>query len=194
MGAYNKIVLSETDNSIFNSVSNSTVANEVEKFNNSYGSNKVKDIFEAYENVTITEEMLKDNTLIKNNAVASYSSTAVSFKQKLFFISASMICAIMLFLCVFNIFVINGVGNDINILQDNIASEEKVYYDLYKDWSTATNNAGIETELTANGYTLTSSENVVSIEPGTISQVEKLSGSTNWFDAICNFISSIFGS
>ena len=79
-------------------------------------------------------------------------------------------------------------------MQDNIASEEKVYYDLYKDWSTATNNAGIQTELTANGYTLTSSENVVTIEPGAISQVEDLSGSTNWFDAICNFISSIFGS
>ena len=105
-----------------------------------------------------------------------------------------MICAIMLFLCVFNIFVINGVNKDINILQDNIASEEKVYYDLYKDWSTATNNMGIEAELTENGYVLTSSKNVVTIEPGTISQVEKVSGSTNWFDAFCNFISSIFGS
>ncbi len=194
MGAYDKIVLSETDTSIFDNVSNSTVTNEIEKFNNSYGSNKVKDIFEAYENITITDEMLRETTLIKNNAISSVAKSALSFKQKLFFVSASMICAIMLFLCVFNIFVINGVGKDINILQDNIASEEKVYYDLYKDWSTATNNAGIQTELTANGYTLTSSENVVTIEPGTISQVENLSGSTNWFDAFCNFISSIFGS
>ena len=193
MGAYSKIVLSETDNSsILDSVSNSTVEREMEKFNTSYSSEKVQDIFNAYDNITVTEDMLKENTLIKTNAV-SISSSNASFKQKLLLTSATIICAIMLFLAIFNIFVINGVGKDINILKDNIASEEKTYYDLYKDWNTATNNSGIEADLSGAGYTLTSQDSVISVSVNELREVETLSGSTNWFDGVCNFVNSVFG-
>ena len=193
MGAYSKIVLSETDNSsILDSVSNSTVEREMEKFNTSYSSEKVQDIFNAYDNITVTEDMLKENTLIKTDAV-SISSSNASFKQKLLLTSATIICAIMLFLAIFNIFVINGVGKDINILKDNIASEEKTYYDLYKDWNTATNNSGIEADLSGAGYTLTSQDSVISVSVNELREVETLSGSTNWFDGVCNFVNSVFG-
>ena len=193
MGAYSKIVLDETGNSILDSVSNSTVEKEMEKFNTSYNSEKVQDIFNAYDNITVTEDMINENTLIKTNAVSISASETASFKQKLLLTSATIICAILLFLAIFNIFVINGVGKDINILKDNIASEEKTYYDLYKDWNTATNNSGIEADLSGAGYTLTSQDSIISVSVNELREVETLSGSTNWFDGVCNFISSVFG-
>ncbi len=192
MGAYNKVVLSETDNSIFNNVSNSTVSKEMEKFNNSYSTDKIKDIFDAYENVAVSEDALKENSIIRTNVVSNTVSN-VSFKQKLFLIGATLICSIMLFLAVFNIFVINNTYKDINILQDNIVSEEKTYYDLYKDWSTATNSSGIESELANAGYSNVDSDQIISLEVGDLKDVKDLKGATNWFDSVCNFISSIFG-
>ena len=190
MGAYKKLILDEKANTVigkdFEEPYQNVVSSQVKKFDK-YNSDKVRDLFAEYDQVTVNDTDLKNLTLVKANAI---EKEKLSFRSKLFITSASLIVALMLFMVIYNIFVINSLGNGIQILQNNVMAEQNSYNQIVE--MTEQNESKIREKLEAQGFSPITDDAIITIELGETSQVYELKGETNWFDAFCNFISRLF--
>ena len=190
MGAYRKLILDETTNTLtskgFEENSNSHVSSQVKKFD-SYSSEKVRDLFAEYDRVSVNETDLKDLTQVKANAV---EKQGLSFRAKLFTISASVVLSLMLFLVIYNFAVINSLNSGIQLLQNNIVTEQNNYNQII-EYSNG-NAVKIRENLEAQGYSVINQDDVVTIQLGETKAIYELKGETNWFDALCDFVSNLF--
>jgi len=190
MGAYRKLILDETTNTLtgkgFEENSNSHVSSQVKKFD-SYSAEKVRDLFAEYDRVAVNETDLKSLTLVKADAV---TKQGLSFRAKLFTISASVVLSLMLFLVIYNFVVINSLNSGIQLLQNNVVAEQNSYNQIV-EYSNG-NAVKIKENLEAQGYSVVNESDIVTIELGETKAVYELKGETNWFDALCDFVSNLF--
>lgn len=194
MSAYGKVSFNDSDvaREVVSSdaTPNSVVEEQVSKFDNNYATNeKLQELYNEFDKITLDQDKLKEYTQIKTNAVAK----KVPFRLALTMATTLIVTVLLIFLCVYNIFVINGMTNNINYLQEEVVSAE---YDLTKaqglyDNLTSTDN--IKNELTDMEYSEIPSSNIVAVNVPESVEVKDLQGQTNWFDAVCNFLSRIFG-
>ena len=98
---------------------------------------------------------------------------------------------ILITLC--NVFVINGMDNSIRYLQEEVISYEQSLAEAEGVYTQLTDPSNIKAELAEMGYTDVASSNIVTVSVGEKADVIELQGETNWFDAICNFLSRVFG-
>lgn len=194
MSAYGKVSFNDSDvaREVVSSdaTPNSVVEEQVSKFDNNYATNeKLQELYNEFDKITLDQDKLKEYTQIKTNAVAK----KVPFRLALTMATTLIVTVLLIFLCVYNIFVINGMTSNINYLQEEVVSAE---YDLTKaqglyDNLTSTDN--IKNELTDMEYLEIPSSNIVAVNVPESVEVKDLQGQTNWFDAVCNFLSRIFG-
>ncbi len=194
MSAYGKVSYSETDMETSEEVrqeydTNSVVDEQVDKFDTSLTQAKLKDLYEQYDKITIDEDRLKSMTEVKTNAV----STAVPFRAVLVMSTMVIVALLLAFLCIYNISVINGMSNSIQYLQEEVVNYgyELNEAELINRELTSVEN--IQSDLVSMGYGEMASSNIVAISVPDKTEVIELEAETNWFDAVCNFISQIFG-
>lgn len=194
MSAYGKVSFNDSDvaREVVSSdaTPNSVVEEQVSKFDNNYATNeKLQELYNEFDKITLDQDKLKEYTQIKTNAVAK----KVPFRLALTMTTTLIVTVLLIFLCVYNIFVINGMTSNINYLQEEVVSAE---YDLTKAqglYENLTSTDNIKNELTDMGYSEIPSSNIVAVNVPDSVEVKDLQGQTNWFDAVCNFLSRIFG-
>lgn len=194
MSAFGKVTYSETeDNAIETTVesveSTTAVDKQVEKFDTSFNAEKLQELYAEYDKITIDEEKVKSLTQVKVDAMPS----AVSFRMVLGVTTTAIVAVLMLFLCIYNIFVINNMGTSINYLQEEVISCENSLVKSEGVYNALTDKSNIQKELAQMGYSEITSSNIVAVSVPDSTEVIELQGETNWFDAVCNFLSQIFG-
>ena len=166
------------------------VEEQVNKFDNTYATNeKLQELYNEFDKITLDQDKIKEYTQVKTNAV----SKAIPFRVALTMSTVLLVTVLMVFLCIYNIFVINNMSKGITYLQEEVVSAE---YDLTQSkglYDKLTSTENIQKELSDMGYTDIDSSNIVAVSVPEKVEVAQLQGQTNWFDAICNFISRIFG-
>ncbi|MBE5736299.1 MAG: hypothetical protein E7356_02950 [Clostridiales bacterium] len=194
MSAFGKVTYSETDDNAIEttveSVESATaVDKQVEKFDTSFNAEKLQELYAEYDKITIDEEKVKSLTQVKVDAIPS----AVSFRMVLGVTTTAIVAVLMLFLCIYNIFVINNMGTSINYLQEEVISCENSLVQSEGVYNALTDKSNIQKELAQMGYSEMTSSNIVAVSVPDSTEVIELQGETNWFDAVCNFLSQIFG-
>jgi len=194
MSAFGKVTYSETDDNAIEttveSVESATaVDKQVEKFDTSFNAEKLQELYAEYDKITIDEEKVKSLTQVKVDAIPS----AVSFRMVLGVTTTAIVAVLMLFLCIYNIFVINNMGTSINYLQEEVISCENSLVQSEGVYNALTDKSNIQKELAQMGYSEMTSSNIVAVSVPDSTVVIELQGETNWFDAFCNFLSQIFG-
>ena len=116
----------------------------------------------------------------------------MSARTKLYLTTGFVITALLLFLMIYNFFVISSLNNSIDILQDDITYQEYQVTDKARKVNDLTNDTQIRSELTDLGYSEISSSEIIVVNSGATNYVP-LEGESNWFDKFCEFIGSIFG-
>ena len=203
MSAFGKVTYNENENTAVESVVEeienvSALDKQVEKFDTNISADKLQKLYEEYDKITIDEEKIKSFTQVKANAV----SKAMPFRLVLGITTTAIVSVLLLFLCVYNIFVINGMSDSISYLQGEVVSyqQELVQSEGVYKQNSDLSNIGNSLE----GYVpmekvdeSTSSEDlgnkIVTVSVPESAEVIELQGETNWFDSICNFLSRVFG-
>lgn len=165
----------------------STVEKQVEKFDTTYNAEKLQELYNEYDRITIDEEKLRSLTQVKTNAVVQ----KVPFRLALAMGTTLLVTLLLAFLCIYNIFVINNMSSSIGYLQEEVVSCEETLVKSEGLYNQLTDPSNIKSELSEMGY-----EEITSIATLTVPEsadVIELQGQTNWFDAFCNFLSRIFG-
>ena len=188
MSAFGKVSYTEGENVVTESINeemqlDSTVEQQVEKFDTSYSSDKLQELYAEYDKITIDEEKVKVLTQVKTNAVTN----AVSFRMVLGVTTTAIVTVLLAFLCIYNIFVINSINNGIGYLQEEVISCEETLVQSEGLYEKLTDPTNIQKELTEMGYTDVASSNIVTVNVADKTEVIELQGETNWFDAFCNF-------
>ena len=193
MGAFGKVAYTENEEVVKETIAEnfstqSVVEEQVEKFDNSY-SVKLQELYEEYDKVTLDEDRIKEVTQIKVNAVAK----KVPFKVALVMTTSVIVALLLAFLCIYNITVINGMTTSIDYLQEEVTQYEYALSDAQALYNNLTSEENIQNELVNMGYGSITSSNIEAIDVANSVEVQDLQAETNWFDAVCNFISRIFG-
>lgn len=196
MAGYKKVILTERSNSLTATTTkdvatSSATDSQLDKFDTTYSSDKLNSIYNEYESIVLNPE--KD-TLTKKNALveASTQTKKLGFKTKVYITSATIVIALLSFLVVYNLFVINNMNNNIQLVKGNVAEQETRLYDIIKDYNKLNNVSKWEEELRENGYdveaTISAKLNFLIPE-----DEEDTSVDTSWFDSLCEFVSQLFG-
>lgn len=195
MSSYGKVSYIEDDTQVLESVreeveSTTTVDNQVSKFDTSYTTQKLQELYDEYDKITIDEDKIKSVIQVKTNAVATEKA---SFRAVVLLTTSLIVAVLLAVLCIYNITVINGMGSSISYLQEEVVTYESDLAQAEIIYKNLTNTENIQDELTQMGYEEIASSNIVAISVPEKTEVVELQSDTNWFDAICNFISQIFG-
>lgn len=195
MSSYGKILFSNDNNTATENVeevsqNDDVVEKQVEKFDTNYSNDRLQDLYKEFDAVTVDEDFVKTAQSVKADVVAKSNLSA---KTKLYISTACIVSLLLLFLVIYNVFVINSMGSSIQVLQTEVASAEYELAQSSELYDTLTNETNIQSELTENGYSQMSSDQVKTINVAKKVAVDTLKGETNWFDAFCNFISKIIG-
>ena len=191
MGNLKRVVLKETETNQLN-MSSEVVEKQINKFDNSYTSKKLNDLYNEFDSITFSDEV-SNATVIKNNAVDVKAST--SFKVKVYLTTAVMITVTLAFLAIYNVFVINNLNVGIKMLQNNVAVSEVALQNLQAQTGNLTEEQLKELiNETFNGaYGDVGSNGIYELENLVLTPNSTASNSTNWFDSLCSFFSGAFG-
>lgn len=183
MADYRKIMFNNA--SMTETIENSRdsqVNSQVDRFSTDYTADKLNELYNEFDSITLDNSAI--DTITQRNAVAK-----VSARAKLYLVAGCVIASLLLFLMIYNIFVISRMNNSINILQDNLTYQEYQLNDK-QDLVDDLTSGLTETKLNEMGYDEVLSENVVTINSSNYAPLE---GESNWFDKLCGFIGNIFG-
>ena len=193
MAGYKKVILTERRNSLTatttKEVATSATDSQLDKFDTDYSSDKLNSIYNEYESIVLNPE--KD-TMTKKNAMVEVSSTQkLQFKTKVYIVSASIVIALLAFLAVYNIFVINNMDKSIQLVEGSVVEQETNLYEAIKDYNKLNNVTKWEEDLRANGYDLeqTATVKLQVLVPADTAEASE----TNWFDNFCDFVNQLFG-
>lgn len=195
METFNKVILKENPNRVVQTVDNTSidaVTSQVEKFDNSYSSDKIRSLMSELDNITISDTDLKLDSITQNNVL---TQSTLTYKTKLYLSLGTIVALLLSFLAIYNIFVINNLNSNISILQDSISEQYAIFQSIEGEYIalTSTPSADEIENLRAMGYTEITSENFISMNVAPKVNVQQLRGTTNWFDGFCNFLSRLFG-
>ena len=195
MSSYGKVSYVEDDTQVLESVreeveSTSTVDDQVSKFDTTYTTQKLQELYNEYDKITIDEEKIKSVIQVRTNAVATNKA---SFRAVVLLTTSLIVAVLLAVLCIYNITVINSMGSSISYLQEEVVTYENNLAQVESIYNNLTNTDNIQDELAQMGYEEIASSNIVAINVPEKVEVAELTADTNWFDAVCNFISQIFG-
>lgn len=196
--AYKRVMLTERDNNITQSVQKSVstesgnIRKQLDKFDTSYTSKKLNELYNEFDSITFNSPSLTAETIIKENVMVS-TKNAISFRTTLYLSGAAVITLLLLFLAIYNIFVINALNGGIKILQEDVSQATLTYNSLYAENSTLNNYDSILQGVNQLGFSETASGTVITLPPLTKQEVETVITNSNWFDAFCNFVAGVFG-
>jgi len=186
MADYKRIMMN--NNSLTETVDeteNVAVETQVEKFSTDYTADKLNELYNEFDSITLDNSSI--DTLTRRNAQAMVK---VSARAKLYITVGCVITALLLFLMIYNFFVISNINNSINILQDDLTYQEYQVTDKARQVNSLTDEEVLRQQLDGMGYSEISSENVVALNS---TGYAALQGESNWFDKFCGFIGDIFG-
>ncbi len=192
MASYKRIVLTEHDSAPTATI-NSDVKKQLNKFDTTYTSKKLNELYNEFDAMAVNNETV-NSTIVKTNAVDTVDVYAKA-KVIIYLTTTIIVTALLAFLAIYNIFVINGLNNNINLLQEDVETAQQQYDNLRKnfgDLSEAELRALINEafngeygDIESNG---SNSVGMLDTNNGSAEQV-----STNWFDQLCTFLSNLFG-
>lgn len=116
----------------------------------------------------------------------------LNFRGKLMISAFCIISLLFGFLAIFNAFDIKNMNTEIDNLTAEVTQSEAHLSELWQTYSNLNNASRVTGLVEENGMSAIPSENQISVELG-LSEEQTVSKSTNWFDAICDFIGGIFG-
>lgn len=192
MASYKRIVLTEHDSAPTATI-NSDVKKQLNRFDTTYTSKKLNELYNEFDAMAVNNETV-NSTIVKTNAVDTVDVYA-KVKVIIYLTTTIIVTALLAFLAIYNIFVINGLNNNINLLQEDVETAQLQYDNLRKnfgDLSEAELRALINEafngeygDIESNG---SNSVGMLDTNNGSAEQV-----STNWFDQLCTFLSNLFG-
>lgn len=192
MASYKRIVLTEHD-SAPTATFNSDVKKQLNRFDTTYTSKKLNELYNEFDAMAVNNETV-NSTIVKTNAVDTVDVYAKA-KVIIYLTTTIIVTALLAFLAIYNIFVINGLNSNINLLQEDVETAQQQYDNLRKnfgDLSEAELRALINEafngeygDIESNG---SNSVGMLDTNNGSAEQV-----STNWFDQLCTFLSNLFG-
>ena len=193
MAGYKKVILTERRNSLTatttKEVASSATDSQLDKFDTDYSSDKLNSIYNEYESIVLSPS--KD-IMTKKDAMVEVSTTQkLQFKTKVYIVSATIVIALLAFLAVYNIFVINNMNKSIQLVEGSVVQEEANLYEVIKDYNKLNNVAKWEEDLRANGYDLDQTA-TVKLQVLVPADAEDTS-ETNWFDNFCDFVNQLIG-
>ena len=196
MAGYKRVVLMEKDNSVKETVVNEEPKNslkkQLDKFDNSYTAKKLNELYDEFDAITFDAPSISSTTLsqIKENTL---QKEAVSFKTKLYLASGILITLLMAFLVIFNIFVINNLNTNINSLQEEVATTEYDFQQLYSEYNNLRSTDNIYEKINNKGFSELASGSIININLVDTSAINSYTVESNWFDKFCDFIRRLFG-
>lgn len=192
MASYKRIVLTEHDSAPTATI-NSDVKKQLNKFDTTYTSKKLNELYNEFDAMAVNNETV-NSTIVKTNAVDTVDVYAKA-KVIIYLTTTIIVTALLAFLAIYNIFVINGLNNNINLLQEDVETAQQQYDNLRKNFGNLSeaelraliNEAfnGEYGDIESNG---SNSVGMLDTNNGSAEQV-----STNWFDQLCTFLSNLFG-
>lgn len=192
MASYKRIVLTEHDSAPTATI-NSDVKKQLNRFDTTYTSKKLNELYNEFDAMAVNNETV-NSTIVKTNAVDAVDVYAKA-KVIIYLTTTIIVTALLAFLAIYNIFVINGLNSNINLLQEDVETAQQQYDNLRKnfgDLSEAELRALINEafngeygDIESNG---SNSVGMLDTNNGSAEQV-----STNWFDQLCTFLSNLFG-
>jgi len=186
MADYKKIMFNNTHmTETIDDVESTQVNSQVDKFSTDYTADKLNELYNEFDSITLDNSAI--DTITQRNA---QSITKVSARAKLYITAGCVIAALLLFLMIYNFFVISRMNNSINILQDDLTYQEYQVTDKARQVNSLTDEEVLRQQLDGMGYSEISSENVVALNS---TGYAALQGESNWFDKFCGFIGDIFG-
>ena len=120
MAAYKRVVLTEKANSV--PTSNDDVQNQMNKFDNTYTSTKLNDLYKEFDSITFGTDVV-NSTIVKENVVAETKPYA-TLKTTVYLTAAVIVTILLAFLAIYNIFVINNLNSNIQLLQGDVAEAQ----------------------------------------------------------------------
>ncbi len=192
MASYKRIVLTEHDSTPTATI-NSDVKKQLSRFDTTYTSKKLNELYNEFDAMAVNNETV-NSTIVKTNAVDTVDVYAKA-KVIIYLTTTIIVTALLAFLAIYNIFVINGLNSNINLLQEDVETAQLQYDNLRKnfgDLSEAELRALINEafngeygDIESNG---SNSVGMLDTNNGSAEQV-----STNWFDQLCTFLNNLFG-
>ena len=163
-----------------------STTSQTDKFSTDYTADKLNELYNEFDSITLDNSAI--DAITKRNAEV----VTLSARARLYLTTGFVVMALLLFLMIYNFFVINNMATSIDILQDDLTYQNYQVMDKANKLDNLTDEAVIRQQLESMGYADVSSENVVTIASNA-NNYTPLQGETNWFDALCEFIGSIFG-
>ena len=192
MAGFKKIMLTEKEglNNVSQSVDeqvveSSSLANQVDKFDNSYTADKLTELYNEFDSITLDGS----TTLVQRDI--QETTAAVSVRTKIYLTAGIVIALLLMFLAIYNIFVINSLNDSIHVLQDEVAYQEYQVIQKADSLDGLMDENVIKVEL-GDEWTSSSMENATVLNNVARVSSKAIEGETNWFDKFCDFISSIF--
>ena len=186
MAGFKKVLLTEREDSLTQKVEGFEETS-TPVFDNSYTSTKLNDLYKEFDAITLDENTLE---LAKEESVAKVH---MSTRQKIYLSAGIVIAILMLFMAIYNIFVINSLNSDIDILQKDIAKQEYDIASKTRNLDNLTSASTVTEDLVSMGYSAEAMNGAISISMPESTYQEDVEINGNWWDSFCDFISSIFG-
>lgn len=191
MAAYKRVVLTEKANSV--PTSNDDVQNQMSKFDNTYTSTKLNDLYKEFDSITFGTDAV-NSTIVKENVVAETKPYA-TLKTTVYLTAAVIVTILLAFLAIYNIFVINNLNSNIQLLQGDVAEAQSQLETVRLENLQLTQQEMeqlIQGTLSGN-YGDIATNGAIAVELLKVTPQVEPEVETNWFDQVCTFVSSIFG-
>lgn len=168
-------------------------SNPMAKFDNNYKVDKLNELYDEYDKIAVEEEkdIEFDTPSVVKKHIEKAKANRMTFAQKLTVGVSSAVVALLMFLAIFNIFVINDTNKSIKLANEEMTKTEinlgQVMDDLNQAKKTNDWYNKIKDEFSSDAST-----NMVL---GGLDKVSVPSSEVkgNWFDKVCDFLSNIFG-
>lgn len=191
MAAYKRVVLTEKANSV--PTSNDDVQNQMNKFDTTYTSTKLNDLYKEFDSITFGTDVV-NSTIVKENVVAETKPYA-TLKTTVYLTAAVIVTILLAFLAIYNIFVINNLNSNIQLLQGDVAEAQSQLETVRLENLQLTQQEMeqlIQGTLSGN-YGDIATNGAIAVELLKVTPQVEPEVETNWFDQVCTFVSSIFG-
>ena len=158
-------------------------------FSKNYNPNFKKDSdFEKYVKDSETFEQDEEDLTLEKT-VENYA-VKTNYKSNIFKICSSLVCALLLVLCIINIASLTNLQNDVSNLQNNVNSTQSSVSELIQNAGEATDNSQMLDKAQQNGMETVDNEIEITLNPK--NEVKQYEVKSNWFDEFCNFLSNLF--
>ncbi len=187
--SYKRVILTEKNNKSVQT--GSDVQKQLNKFDTSYTSKKLNDLYNEFDSITFNNDVTT-STVVQSDVKTSQKT---NFKVAVYLTTAIITTLLLAFLAIYNIFVINGLSDNIKLLQENVLVAESEFNVINDQLNLLTEEELmqlISTNLSGN-YQNISANGVGDVALLEVSNTQNYAVSTNWFDKLCTFLSNLFG-